>query len=171
MKYRIRLYRIRICGITLYGRAEHGDFPAERSKIDIPDRLADLLEQLDKAAKLSKKRVAVVMDEFQQLSEMDNHTIEASIRKAMQYSKNVSYVFSGSNRHMLIAMFNHKNRPFYNSCEIIKINRISREDYIRFITDAAIAKWKKPIDEETLNEILNLSELHPSYLNKICGYF
>lgn len=146
-------------------------FHPERSHVDIPDRLSDLLEQLDKAAKISKKHVVVVMDEFQQLGEMDDHTIEASIRKAMQYSKNVSYVFSGSNRHMLAMMFNNKNRPFYNSCEIMKINRISREDYILFISHAAFEKWNKPLDDETLNEILKLSELHPSYLNKICGYF
>lgn len=146
-------------------------FHPTRIKIRTIDNISEILKKLDDAAILAKKRVVVIMDEFQQLSEIEEHSIEASIRHAMQYSKQVSYVFSGSNRHMLLSMFNNKNRPFYNSCEIMKIERISAEDYSLFIQQAAKKHWGRLLPDDVLNQIFTLSELHSSYINRICGYF
>lgn len=133
--------------------------------------IAELLKKLDDAAKLANKKVVIVMDEFQQLATITDHNLEASIRHAMQYSKYVSYIFSGSNRNMLISMFNKKNRPLYNACETLALDRIAKEDYIRFINEAAKAKWGKEIALPVLETIFNLSALHPIYVNRICGYF
>ncbi len=133
--------------------------------------ISEALKMLDKAAIKAKKKIVVVMDEFQEISAFQDHTIEASIRAAMQYSKQVSYIFSGSNRHMIRGMFNNKNRPFYNSCELMTLNRISIEDYEPFIQKAAQLKWKKRFKQVSLNNIFELSELHPSYVNRICGHF
>lgn len=141
------------------------------SHLDAVDNLTELLKKLDQAAAVAKKRVVVVMDEFQQLNDIQNHSIEAAIRHAMQYSKHVSYIFSGSNRQMLLSMFHNKNKPFYNSCETIKLERISKEDYRHFIQHAAQQQWKKHLPEDVLTEIFTLSALHPGYINRICGYF
>lgn len=146
-------------------------FHPENSKTSTVENIAELLKKLDDAAVMANKKVVVVMDEFQQLNELKNHAIEASIRHAMQYSRQVSYVFLGSNRHMLLSMFNSKNRPFYNSCEIMKLERISIDDYVPFIQQAAHAQWKKKLPPETLEKIFVLSELNPNYINRICGYF
>lgn len=146
-------------------------FHPEYSKSKPIENISEVLIKLDKAAAILKKRVVVVMDEFQQLSEIKNHTAEASVRHAMQYSRYVSYVFSGSNRRMLINMFTNKNRPFYNSCEIMKIDRISMEDYDSFIQLAAYGKWKKKLPREVLAAIYKITEFHPAYINRICGYF
>jgi AAA+ ATPase superfamily predicted ATPase len=146
-------------------------FHPERSKLSKTENVAEILQKLDQAAVLVNKKVVVVMDEFQQLSDIQDHTIEASIRHAMQYSKQVSYIFLGSNRHMLLNMFNNKNRPFYNSCEIIKVNRILENDYVPFIQRAAHKQWGKPLSSPLLEKIFELSELHPSYINRICGHF
>lgn len=143
----------------------------ERAKLSATENISELLKKLDSAAILAKKRVVVVMDEFQQLSNIQGHTVEAAIRHAMQYSKQTSYIFSGSHRNMLLAMFNSKNRPFYNSCEIIKLNRITQEYYEPFIQEAAKARWNKPLSQTALEKIFSLSNCHPSYVNRICGYF
>jgi uncharacterized protein len=78
-------------------------FRPDSVKSKTVETISDILKKLDEVAALAGKRVVVVMDEFQQVSEIPDHTIEASIRNAMQYSKHVSYVFSGSNRHMLLS--------------------------------------------------------------------
>ena len=135
------------------------------------ENIAEILIKLDAAAKLAHKNIVVVIDEFQQLNEIEDHAVEASIRHAMQYSTQTSYIFSGSNRHMLLSMFNDKNRPFYNSCEIMSISRISAAEYGLFIQHAAQNQWQKPLPQRTLEEIFRISELHPSYINRICGYF
>lgn len=157
--------------LTLTAAGQKLIFNFKRENKDASENIALVLKQLDKAALKVKKRVAIVMDEFQQLSEIGDTSIEAAIRHAMQYSTQVSYVFLGSNRHMLLDMFNNKNRPFYNACEMITLERISEEAYTKFIQAAAEKKWSKKIFEPILKHIYKISERHPSYINRICGYF
>jgi len=67
------------------------------------------LERLDALAKKRNKKVILYLDEFQSVGEVcDNHAIEASIREAVQKTTYVSYVFSGSDRHLINQMFNDK---------------------------------------------------------------
>ncbi len=134
--------------------------------------ISDVLENLDKAAMLAKKRVVIFMDEFQQIGLLgDQHVIEAAIRHAAERSKWVSYVFSGSNRHLLFQMFSDKKRPFYRLCDNFVIKRISESEHILFIQKHAKSKWKKILDDDTMKIILRLSESHSYYINLICNYF
>ncbi len=157
--------------LTLTAAGQKLVFNIKDKKENSSENIALILKQLDKAAIKEKKRLIVVMDEFQQISEIGASSVEAAIRHAMQYSTNVSYVFLGSNRHMLLDMFNNKSRPFYNSCETITLERISEESYTKFIQSAAERKWGKKISETVLKHIYTISERHPSYINRICGYF
>lgn len=109
------------------------------------------------------------MDEFQQIANLeDAHSLEASIRHAMERSKNIFYVFSGSNRTLLEAMFKKKNRPLYHLCDEIKINRIDKDCYFNFIDEATKKNWENTISSESINEILTLTECHPYYVNRLC---
>lgn len=134
--------------------------------------ICDVLLNLDKTAQAANKRVIVFMDEFQQIGQLrDKHVIEASIRHAVERSQYVSYIFSGSNRHLLLQMFSDKSRPFYRLCTTISLRRISKSDHVGFIQKHAEKKWHKALKEETMNTILKLSECHPYYVNLICNYF
>src|SRR3990167_10562909 len=94
--------------------------------------MTDALLKLDETAKHFKKQAVIFMDEFQQISELKNyHSIEASIRHAVERSQNVSYVFLGSNRHLLNQMFGDKGRPLYRLCQIMELGRIEGDKYIR----------------------------------------
>jgi len=165
--------------LTLSAHGQKIVFHPDWNKLGEVNSIAEILKKLDEAATLVNKRVVIVMDEFQQLSEIgsssekneNEYAIEAAIRNAMQYCKNTSYVFSGSHRQMLFSMFNDKSRPFYNSCEIITIERIERSEYQSFIQSLAIDRWRKPLEDPCINRILDLSELHPHYINRLCGYF
>lgn len=56
--------------------------------------ITELLLKLDETAHHFKKRVVIFIDEFQQISQLKNyHSIEASIRHAVERSRNVAYVF------------------------------------------------------------------------------
>ena len=134
--------------------------------------IRDALLSLDKAAKMAKKRVIIFMNEFQQIGQLrDKHVIEASIRHAVERSQYVSYIFSGSNRHVLLEMFSNKNRPFYKLCATISLKRITEKSHTAFIQKHAEKKWRKPLKESVMDEIIKLSECHPYYLNLICNYF
>jgi hypothetical protein len=134
--------------------------------------ICEVLLNLDKAAQALNKKIVMLMDEFQQISQLkDKHVIEASIRHAVERSQNVTYLFSGSNRHLLSQMFIDKNRPFYRLCATMHLKRIQKEEYIQFIQKHAKNKWKKHLSEEAMTTIIRLSECHPYYVNLICRYF
>ena len=128
-----------------------------------------LLMSLGEAAQEMNKKIIFVMDEFQQIALVENsHSLEASIRHAVERSKNVFYVFSGSNRTLLEDMFNNMNRPLYHLCDEIKLNRISEDYYIPFINNAAKATWRSTLADDCLAKIMALTECHPYYVNRLC---
>lgn len=141
-------------------------------KTDSQTTISEVLENLDKAAQQANKRVIVFMDEFQQIGLLrDQHVIEAAIRHAVERSKNVSYIFSGSDRHLLLQMFSDKSRPFYRLCQLYPLKRIAENEHIEFIQKQAKHKWKKFLDAQTIKKIMELSESHAYYVNLICNYF
>lgn len=132
---------------------------------DIPE----LLLKLDETAKHFKKKAVIFIDEFQQISQLKNyHSIEASLRHAVERSHNISYIFSGSNRQLLKQMFGDKGRPLYRLCQIINIERMTEDDYIGHLQSLAKKKWKKILPLEALKQIFGVTELHPFYMNVLC---
>jgi len=131
--------------------------------------ISELLLVLDQFAAKSKVSCVVAFDEFQQIGELkENHAIEASIRHAVERSKYVSYIFCGSNRHLLNEMFSDKNRPLYHLCDLMVLNRISPESYETFLNKLAKSKWNQLILQEVISEIIDITECHPYYINALC---
>ena len=131
--------------------------------------VTDALLNLDQVAQDLKVRVVMLLDEFQQISSLnDHHILEASIRHVVERSKNVTYLFSGSDRHILEQMFNDRSRPLYKLCSIMKIDRIPASEFGPFIQTAAVKKWKRKISQDALMEIINTTACHTYYVNYLC---
>lgn len=141
----------------------------ERKK-DLASNIQEVLVRLQELAAKRKKKVLFFIDEFQKLAEIHNSfPIEAAIRHAAQFAKNVSYVFSGSNRHLLQDMFFDKNRPFYKLCDTLYLKKIEANHYKKYIQNAAKKRWGKVLSEASLEAILNITERHPYYINYLCS--
>ena len=131
--------------------------------------ISELLLILDQFAMKFKTPCVIAFDEFQQIGELkENHAIEASIRHAVERSKFVSYIFCGSNRHLLDEMFSDKSRPLYHLCDLMTLDRIGVESYKTFLGDLFYSKWRQPIKDDVFNEIINITECHPYYVNTLC---
>ena len=131
--------------------------------------ISELLLALDQFAVKANKSCVVILDEFQQVGELkESHGVEAAIRHAVERSKNVSYIFCGSKRHLLNKMFSDKSRPLYHLCDLMNIDRISSESYITFLKEMADKKWGKSLSLDAIHEILHLTENHPYYVNALC---
>lgn len=125
---------------------------------------------LDAYAQEIGKTAVIIFDEFQQISLLkDNKVIEALIRHAVERSKNITYVFLGSNRHLLAAMFSGSDRPLYRLCETMVIERISEADYYSFLNKAALDKWQHELTDEVFKKIMLFTERHPYYVNGMCN--
>lgn len=134
------------------------------------DNIQDALEKLHTLANKKKMLVVFFIDEFQKIAEItDDHSIEAAIRNIAQTSKNIVFVFSGSNRHLIQDMFYDSNRPFYKLCDVMKLNRIGKNHYFPYIQNAAVKNWQKDLPEEIIDALLNLTECHPYYVNLLCS--
>lgn len=136
--------------------------PKERS-------IVELLLSAEEAAKHNNKKAVIVLDEFQQISEIkDSLPVEAAIRHAAERSEYVSYVFSGSHRHLLTQMFSDKSRPLYHLCELMHLNRIKKEEYELFLSKHFKIRWDKTMDPFAVDEILSLTACHAFYVNALC---
>lgn len=132
--------------------------------------ILDVLERLEKLAEKTNNKLVLFFDGFQCLGEVaPDHGMEGVLRQVAQLTKSISFIFSGSNRHLLNQLFEDRKRPFYKLCERITLDRISEADYALYIQNAAIKKWGDNLDEETLSSIFFNSDRHPYYLNLLCS--
>jgi len=130
----------------------------------------DILERLEKLTEKTNKKIILFFDEFQHLSEAaPNRAMEGVLRQVAQLTKSISFIFSGSNRHLLNQLFNDRNRPFYKLCEKITLERISESAYEKHIQKAAKNTWKVTLSDRFLECLFNYSERHPYYLNLLCS--
>lgn len=133
-------------------------------------RILEVLEKLDQMAKHAGKPIILFFDEFQTVSEVvSDYSIEAVLRQMAQLNPSISFVFSGSNRHLLRQMFEDRNRPFYKLCEKITLERIDESAYIKHIERVSKERWGEPISTDTIKAICFYSERHPYYVNVICS--
>lgn len=129
----------------------------------------DMLIGLDTLAKKVNKKIVLCFDEFQQIGLLKNHhSIEASIRHAVESSSHVTYIFSGSSRHLLSQMFNSKSRPLYHLCKLMELERIAPREYTAILSERAKRHWKIAVDTKIIEEILNSTKCHPYYVNALC---
>lgn len=134
------------------------------------DSIFYVLKKLDELAKKRNQIVVLFIDEFQQLAEISKDTaIEAAMREVAQVSKNVVYIFSGSNRHLLEMMFFDRSRPFYKLCDLIKLDRIAHEHYYPYIKKGLKQMTGGVIEDSSIEIILALTENHPYYVNLLCS--
>ena len=134
------------------------------------DLILTTLEKLDEFLTRKGKKAVLFMDEFQTIAEVvSNTSVEATIREAVQKTESVCYIFSGSNRHLIESMFLDRNRPFYNLCDQLTLSRIDKEHYLKYINKASIAKWGKNISPSAIKRILDLTNCHSFYVNKLCS--
>lgn len=133
-------------------------------------QIEEILLKLDELVNELEKRIVFVFDEFQQVSLLkEGNVIEGMIRHAVERSKAVTYIFSGSNRHLLAAMFNSRNRPLYRLCLTMPIERIAEQDYKLFINKLANEKWGNALPDSSFLKIMEYTERHPFYVNALCS--
>ncbi len=129
----------------------------------------EALMGLDNYAHELGKRAVVVFDEFQEISMLkDFKVIEALIRHAVERSKAITYIFSGSNRHLLVSMFGSSDRPLYRLCQTLTIERISEDEYQKFLNQVTPEAWRGPLSSDAFSKIMVLTERHPYYVNGLC---
>ena len=131
--------------------------------------IAETLSLLEKLLSDKDKKAVIFLDEFQEITKINKSAnIEGAIRTAAQEMQNVSIIFSGSIRSLLLRLFEDESRPLYKLCRKLKLDRISSADYKKHLNKIALKSWKSELSEQTFDEIMHLSNRHPYYVNYLC---
>ena len=131
-----------------------------------PEEAQAGLQEIFNYLKYSGKRCYVAIDEFQQITEYPEKGIEALLRSYVQFADNVKFIFSGSKKHLMDAMFSSVNRPFYQSTQKIHLREISPEKY-RVFAQNHFANNGKTLPLPLFETIYNLVLGHTWYIQFI----
>ncbi|MBX2894889.1 MAG: hypothetical protein KF763_05585 [Cyclobacteriaceae bacterium] len=125
------------------------------------------LEDIFNYLKKRKKRVVIAIDEFQQVAEYPEKRTEALLRSHIQMLNHVEFIFSGSRKHLLTQMFTQASRPFYQSTELLFMDRIDKVAYSTFV-QKHFTKHQKKVKPDKLETIFEWTRLHTFYVQLFC---
>ena len=125
-----------------------------------------LEEVLDLPLKYSQKyNICIVFDEFQEIENLD---LENKLRSVIQkHSNKVSYIFLGSKKSIIQAMFSDIKRPFYKSVKHFILNPINKEEWSKYIKNS-FEKTDKQIDDIFIDKIFEITKGFPYYTQELC---
>jgi len=114
------------------------------------------------------EKYLIAIDEFQQILKYPERNSDAWFRSVVQKLRNVVFIFSGSQQHLMTELFTIPSKPFYNSARMLKIGKIDHEEYKSFIL-VKNAENNIAISEETVNQILDWTDHNTFYVQLLCN--
>jgi hypothetical protein len=134
-------------------------FAAGRRKQDIDETIERLLELPAELAAERKRRVVLVLDEFQEVIALDRQ-FPNLMRAVFQAQPEVGHVYLGSKRHVLERIFNDRNEPFWRSAKRLEIGPIAPAKFAPFLRER-FASTGKAIDDAAVGRLLGATGGHP----------
>lgn len=140
-----------------------GPVPASIS-VDLSGQSEALAERLDLPKRVRAKtgnRVHVVFDEFQELDQLAQKNVDQVVRSVIQHHGDAaSYVFSGSELHMMEMMFADPRRAFYSQAQKVALEPLADEALAEYIV-SRFESTGKTFRAEVLDALLGLVTGHP----------
>lgn len=137
--------------------------PKERS-------MEDLLQLPEKIASRKGFRVIVCIDEFQQIGNYpDSIQFQTELRSVWQHHELASYCLFGSRKHMMESLFDDETKPFYKFGDIIYLQRIPTEYWVKYIT-GKFQMADKTITKKQAAWIVSQVDGNSSYVQQLSWY-
>lgn len=148
----------------------HLDFTVKYEHEKVREFADEILNLPERIAKEKGIRMAICLDEFQNLTDlMEYEPLEKKMRAIWQRQKLVSYCLFGSKRHMLEAIFNNPSKPFYRFGDLMLLPKISEESWVKFI-QSSFRKTGKSIAKDVAVRIPRLMKNHSWYVQQLSHY-
>ena len=124
------------------------------------------LEEIFKYLNTSDKPCIIAIDEFQQIAKYPEKNTEAILRTHTQKTTKTTFIFSGSQRHILHHMFFSASQPFYQSAVLQALDVIDKNEYVDF-ADKHFRRTGKKVDISFIERSYDLFEGHTFYVQAI----
>ena len=135
------------------------------SGMDLLDRV---LEDLGEFIRVESGGVHIVFDEFQEITELKDVSVEGVLRKHIQEHR-ASYFFVGSRRRILLDIFNKRSRPFFQSAIMYPLDPLPHDELSSFLLDQ-FGKAGKKCPERLAGKIVDMVARYPYYAQLLAYY-
>ena len=153
-----------------FGQDPLNDFSVTLEYNSSNNTTEDVLALPEKIAEEKGYRIVVCIDEFQQIGDFqDSLTFQKKLRSIWQLQNRVSYCLYGSKKHIMETMFQNHSYPFYRFGDIVYLQKISEEDWVKFIC-ARFEVTGKHISENIAKDICILTDRYSSYVQQLSWF-
>jgi hypothetical protein len=123
--------------------------------------LEQLFEEPEIIARASKKkRVVVILDEFQDLMEL-GPTLLRQLRAVIQHQQHVSYALLGSRQALLRRAVHERSAPLLKMARPYPLGPLPREDFAAFLM-ARFRSSGRPVRKEAIDALIDFTGAHPN---------
>ncbi|MCD4709859.1 MAG: ATP-binding protein [Bacteroidales bacterium] len=133
-----------------------------------PEEGLNSMREIFNFLEIFPKPVIMAIDEFQQILNYPEKRADAWLRTQIQSLKNVLFIFSGSQQHLMNELFTDPSRPFYRSTQFLKIDKIRKELYREFIA-RKFQESSKKIKLKNIDSILDWTYGNTYYVQLLCN--
>ncbi|MFZ1987088.1 MAG: ATP-binding protein [Desulfatitalea sp.] len=141
---------------------------AAGSKLFGAELLDKTLQELGEFLESQKNKTNLVLDEFQEITEIRDPNVEGVLRSHIQQHK-ASYFFVGSRRRVLLEMFTQRRRPFFQSAVNFELDKLPHDELAAFITQR-FEEAKKRCPPEVAGTVTSMVGDHPYYCQKLAFF-
>lgn len=136
------------------------DFTLPKQNEQVLLSLFDFLDKQD-------VKILIAIDEFQQIVNYPEKNTISILRQATQKLKNISFIFSCSNEHLLNDFFSDGKQAFFTNFDLLQLSGIKETIYSSFIKEN-FEKHKRTITDEAVDFILEWTRRHTYYTQSLC---
>jgi hypothetical protein len=128
--------------------------------------IEDVLTLIEKAHS-EQDRMIVILDEFQEICDLAPK-LDKQLRSIMQMQKNINYILLGSQESMMTDIFENKKSPFYHFGELMRLAKLPRDDFHRYLSDRLAGCYAES-HTELADRILDYTGCHPYYTQQLAA--
>jgi hypothetical protein len=143
-------------------------FDASAAPEDLDATLEHLLRLPAELAAARGRRVALVFDEFQEVTDIDRG-LPRLMRSVFEEQPEVAHVYLGSKRHMMRRLFSDENEPFWRSAKQMELGVIAPAKFAPFL-DERFRMTGRTIAVDAVERLLSVTGGHP-YATQELAYF
>ncbi len=163
----IKDFLLRIVPKLTYSPETYTDFSVSLGITPNEYSPEELLQLAETVAEKKDIELVICIDEFQKLGEFQHSLdFQRRLRSVWQHQKRVSYCLYGSQRHMMMDMFQRRNMPFYQFGDTFFLERIEIETWVEYIV-SRYQEAKHDITPQLASEICQAVECHSSYVQQL----
>ena len=134
-------------------------FTPTHRREDMDATLEHLFELPARLAAERDRRVVLVFDEFQEITEIDPK-LPHLLRAIFQEQPHVAHVYAGSRRDMMRRLFTDENEPFFRSAKVMELDVIDPTLFAAFVEER-FAATDRGLADGVSERLVAITRGHP----------